>query len=84
MKPHLLDKYPHASKAYNNLKNSSNETELEPADKAEMQKGVPVKMHKIVGSISALLLFFTKDFMEINCATDLTEPVKQKWRMAVF
>ena len=40
-------------------------------------------MYKVDGSISSLVLFFTKDFLEVNCAVDRQSEVKQKWRITI-
>ena len=46
-----------------------------------MKEGVKVKMYKVDGSVSELLLFFTDDFMELNCATAKGQTVKNKWKL---
>lgn len=46
-----------------------------------MRKGIKVKMYKIDGSNSSLILFFTSDLLELNCVVSLGEPVKAKWRL---
>lgn len=56
---------------------------LSPESKAAMLQGIKVRMHKADGSNSMLMMFFTPDFLEINCATTLQQPVKNKWKLAV-
>ena len=46
-----------------------------------MREGVKVKMYKVDGSTSELILFFTQDFMELNCVASKDQAVKPKWKL---
>lgn len=48
-----------------------------------MKKGIKVKMYKIDGSYSPLLLYFTPDLLELNCVVSIGEPVKSKWKLPI-
>lgn len=48
-----------------------------------MAQGTTVKMYKSDGSSSELVLFLTEDKLELNCAIEKGQPVKQKWRLVL-
>lgn len=50
-------------------------------EKIRMREGVKVKMYKVDGSTSELILFFTQDFMELNCVASKDQAVKPKWKL---
>ena len=50
---------------------------------SSLRTGKRVRMYKVDGSISELMLFISTDGLEINCALAVTEVVKQKWRLPI-
>jgi hypothetical protein len=63
--------------------NSNIDNEVSETMKEAMKKGVKVRMYKVDGSNSALVLYFTPDLLELNCVVALGEPVKNKWKLPI-
>jgi hypothetical protein len=63
------------------LKIQNKYSSINEESKVAMCKGIKAKLFKTDGSISELIVFFTEDFMEINCVLEKGQPVKGKWRL---